>query len=51
MLFYLIAHSRAARPLDVMKEFMTEHNAVIMVVLFLVLGAKILGDGIAGLSD
>jgi hypothetical protein len=29
---------------------MAENNATIMTVLFLVLGAKLLGDGIAGLS-
>jgi hypothetical protein len=30
---------------------MSQHNAVIMFVLLLVLGAKLLGSGIAGLSD
>jgi hypothetical protein len=29
---------------------MSDHNAVIMMVLFLVLGAKLIGDGIAGLG-
>jgi hypothetical protein len=32
------------------KQFMTDNNAVIMMVLLLVIGAKILGDGLAGLS-
>ena len=30
---------------------MSEHNAVIMMVVLLVLGAKLIGNGIAGLSD
>ena len=30
---------------------MSAHNAVIMMVVLLVLGAKLLGDGIAGLSS
>ena len=30
---------------------MSEHNAVIMMIVLLVLGAKLLGQGIAGLSD
>jgi len=31
-----------------MKTFMAAHNAAIMTVLLLVLGAKLLGDAIAG---
>ena len=30
---------------------MSAHNAVIMFVILLVLGGKLLGNGIAGLSD
>ena len=30
---------------------MSAHNAVIMMIVLLVLGAKLLGQGIAGLSD
>ena len=30
---------------------MAAHNAVIMMVVLLVLGAKLIGNGIAGLSD
>jgi hypothetical protein len=33
------------------KEFMSEHNAVIMLVVLIVLGAKLIGDAIAGLSS
>ena len=50
VVFYL-ASERAAGPLDAMKQFMAEHNAVIMMVVLLVLGAKLLGQGIGGLTD
>jgi threonine/homoserine/homoserine lactone efflux protein len=50
VLIYLIGGSRSESALASMKDFMATHNAVIMTVLFLVLGAKILGQGIAGLS-
>jgi len=46
--FFLVASDEAARPLAAMKDFMAAHRAVIMMVLFLVLGAKILGDGLGG---
>ena len=49
VLFYLVDPDRAARPLAAVKQFMTDNNAVIMMVLLLVLGAKLLGDGISGL--
>ncbi len=51
VLFYMFARERAEGPLASIKEFMSEHNAVIMMVVLLVLGAKIGGSGIAGLSD
>ena len=50
VLYFMIAGDRAAAPLASIKQFMSAHNAVIMMVLFLVLGAKLLGNGIAGLS-
>lgn len=46
---YLFMGSRAAAMLDALKAWMTHNNAVIMAVLLLVLGAKLLGDGIAAL--
>jgi threonine/homoserine/homoserine lactone efflux protein len=46
---YLFMGSRAAAMLDGLKAWMTHNNAVIMAVLLLVLGAKMLGDGIAAL--
>jgi threonine/homoserine/homoserine lactone efflux protein len=42
--------AEAARILDGMKAWMAAHNAAIMTVLLLVLGAKLTGDGISGLS-
>ena len=48
VLFYLLA-DRAARPLAAVKQFMADNNAVIMMVVLLLLGAKLLGDGLAGL--
>ncbi len=47
VLFYLVAAQRAARPLDSIKRFMFDNNAVIMMVVLLLLGAKLLGDGLA----
>jgi hypothetical protein len=51
VVFFLLAGERAATPLSTIKDFMASHNAVIMMVVLLVLGAKLLGAGIAGLSD
>jgi threonine/homoserine/homoserine lactone efflux protein len=50
VLWYLLAPTSAAKPLDAIKQFMSEHNAVIMCVVFLVLGAKLLGDGLGGVA-
>jgi threonine/homoserine/homoserine lactone efflux protein len=46
---YLLMGRRAEHTLASIKDWMTENNATIMIVLFLVLGLKIIGDGIAGL--
>jgi hypothetical protein len=51
VLYYLLAGDRAAGPLADIKQFMSDHNAVIMMILLLVLGMKLLGTGIAGLTD
>ena len=51
VIFYLFASERASGPLSTMKQFMSAHNAVIMMVVLLILGAKLLGDGFAGLAD
>lgn len=50
VVFYLVAPAKAAEPLASIKVFMSEHNAVIMFVVLLLLGAKLLGNGIAGVA-
>jgi threonine/homoserine/homoserine lactone efflux protein len=50
VLLYLFGGSRAEKPLASMREFMARHNAVIMMVILLVLGAKLIGEGWAGLG-
>ncbi|MET0146440.1 MAG: GAP family protein [Ilumatobacteraceae bacterium] len=51
VVFYVAARDRAAAPLASIKVFMSEHNAVIMMVVLIVLGAKLIGNAIAGLTD
>ena len=51
VLWYLVAPESAAKPLESIKQFMAEHNAVIMCVILVVLGAKLLGDGIGGVGS
>ena len=48
VLFYLAAPTRAARPLAAIEQFMADNNATIMAVILLLLGAKLLGDALAG---
>jgi threonine/homoserine/homoserine lactone efflux protein len=42
----LLAPERAARPLEAVRRFMAANNAVIMMIVLLLLGAKLLGDGL-----
>ncbi|MCB0876395.1 MAG: GAP family protein [Solirubrobacterales bacterium] len=49
VLFRLAAGERADRPLEAIRRFMAEHNAAIMIAVLLVIGAKLIGDGIAAL--
>ncbi|MDW5593010.1 GAP family protein [Conexibacter stalactiti] len=49
VLFHLVAGERAARPLAGVKRFMADNDAVIKTVVLLLLGAMLLGDGLAGL--
>jgi threonine/homoserine/homoserine lactone efflux protein len=44
----LVMGGRAAKLLDELKNWMTANNAVIMAVLMLLLGVKLIGDGISG---
>lgn len=45
----LLLGPRAAAPLAAIKEWMSDNNAVIMTVVLLVLGAKLVGQGLGGL--
>jgi threonine/homoserine/homoserine lactone efflux protein len=47
---YFALGTRAAVILDELKTWMAGHNAAIMTVLLLVLGAKLIGDAVGGLS-
>jgi threonine/homoserine/homoserine lactone efflux protein len=48
---YLVGGERAAAVLASTRQFMATHNAVIMMVVCLVLGAKLLGDAVPALLD
>ena len=48
VLFALVAPERAAAPLASVKQFMSAHSAVIMMVILVVLGAKLVGDSLGG---
>ena len=49
MIIYFVLGERSRTLLDGLKSWMAANNTVIMAVLILVIGAKLLGDGIAGL--
>jgi threonine/homoserine/homoserine lactone efflux protein len=49
LVFYLIAGQKAVDALDGFKDWLIANNNTIMFILFLIVGAKILGSGIAGL--
>lgn len=47
----LLLGDRASPPLDAIKGFMLANNNVILMVVFVLIGANTLGNGIAGLTD
>src|SRR6266480_743002 len=51
LVIYFAMGTRATEILDGLKGFMAAHNGAIMTVLFLVLGAKLIGDAITGFSS
>jgi NAD/NADP transhydrogenase beta subunit len=51
VLAYLFLGERAEHALAEVKQFMSDHNAVIMAVVCLVLAAKLIGNGVGGLTD
>lgn len=48
VLFHLIDPRRAATHLAAVRQFMAEHSAVIAVVILILLGASLVGDGLEG---
>jgi threonine/homoserine/homoserine lactone efflux protein len=48
---YFVMGARSKRVLDGLRAWMAAHNAAIMAVLCLVIGAKLIGDGIGGLTS
>ena len=48
---YFTLGPRADKLLADLKDWMSEHNAVIMSVLCLVIGVKLIGDAIGGLTS
>ncbi len=49
LVIYFALGERSRKPLESLKSWMAAHNNAIMAVLILVIGFKILGDGISGL--
>jgi threonine/homoserine/homoserine lactone efflux protein len=50
VVIYFTLGARAKRMLDELKLWMAAHNTAIMAILCLVIGAKLIGDGISGLA-
>ena len=50
VVIFFVMGSRSERLLAGLRDWMSAHNAVIMAVLCLILAAKLIGDGIAGLA-
>jgi hypothetical protein len=48
---FLVGGPRVAAPLASLREFMARNNATIMMVVLLLLGLKVLGDALPGLSN
>lgn len=48
--FYLLMGPKAEAPLNTMKDWLVANNNTVMAVIFVILGAKVLGDGISLLS-
>lgn len=48
---YFVLGDRSVKVLGELKDWMAANNAAIMAVLLLVIGAKLIGDGITGLSS
>ncbi len=51
VVLYFVMGERSKAILEGLKDWMEQHNAAIMAVLCLVIGAKLIGDAIGGLSS
>ena len=51
VVIYFVLGDRAAPILERLKSWLAENNGVIMAVLLLIIGAKLIGDAIAGFSN
>ncbi len=49
LVIYFALGERSRKPLESLKSWMGAHNGAIMAVILVVIGVKLLGDGIAGL--
>jgi threonine/homoserine/homoserine lactone efflux protein len=49
VLLHLLAPRRAAPPLAAVRQFMSDNNAAIMTVVLLLIGVKLIGDGVGAL--
>ncbi len=50
VVIYFAMGKRSAGILDRLKDWMAQHNAVIMSILCLIIGAKLIGDAISALT-
>ncbi len=50
MVIYLALGDGSQKLLARLKDWMSQHNAVIMTVLCVIIAAKLIGDGIGGLT-
>jgi hypothetical protein len=50
VVYHLVGGDKARTALDSMKAWLTVHNAAVMMVLFLVFGAKLIADGLPALG-
>jgi threonine/homoserine/homoserine lactone efflux protein len=51
VIYFIQGPTRSARLLDALKSWMVRHNAVVMAVLLLIIGAKLIGDAISGFTS
>jgi threonine/homoserine/homoserine lactone efflux protein len=50
VLLYLVEGERARDRLDALRDWMIEHNGAVIAILCIVIGAKLIGEAITGLS-